>query len=227
MRKSGVFDLDGTLASTASAHFTAWLAALRDLGLDGVTFDERLLLGRRASEIAQIILASLGKPGSSVSPDELTRVKNSHFSSIVKERAKPMPCALEVVSAVRRSGGKVVVVTSASRFAASLVLDVIGVRPDVLITSDDVERGKPDPEPVVRALSVAGLRPTEAFGVGDTINDVEAFWRAGIRDIYLVRGDVPMSYSDEEVSRFGARRARDLCEVLSVEFPDFKGQANG
>lgn len=217
--KSGVFDLDGTLASTASAHLASWIRALQALGVNNVTIDERQLLGRRATEIASIILSSLKPTNLRVTAEELIALKTKFFEQVVKVSVKPMPCAIELTSAVRKFGGKVIVVTSSLSASARLILGAIGIKPDVLITGDEVERGKPDPEPVLKALSQASLAPSEVFAVGDTINDVEAYWRSGIRDIYLVKGDVPMHYEDELVARFGAKKVESLCDILNVEYP--------
>lgn len=217
--KSGVFDLDGTLASTASAHLVSWIRALQALGIDNVTIDERQLLGRRAVDIAPIILSSLRPVNIKVTVDELITLKTKFFEQVVKNHVKPMPCAVELTSAVKRSGGKVVVVTSSLSASARLILEAIGIKPDVLVTGDEVERGKPDPEPVLKALSRAGLAPSEVFAVGDTINDVEAYWRSGISDIYLVKGDVPMQYEDKLLAKFGAKKVESLCDVLKAEYP--------
>jgi hypothetical protein len=53
--KGAVFDLDGTLASTAKAHKIAWELSLKQLGFE-LNIDMESLLGKRAMDIALILI---------------------------------------------------------------------------------------------------------------------------------------------------------------------------
>ncbi|MGC9210049.1 MAG: HAD family hydrolase [Acidilobus sp.] len=213
--RGGVFDLDGTLASTAMAHLRAWELALRDLGIENVRIDLRKLLGMRAFDIASEIAKAAGLGNEKIG--ELIDLKTRYFDRVVFELAKPMPCAREIFLSLKARGMKFIVVTSSLRRSAQAVLTSIGLSPDVLVAGDDVARGKPDPEPVLLALSSAGLSPSEVFAVGDTLNDVKAYRSAGIRRIYVVKGDVDVELSDEELRPFDARRVGTLCDVIALE----------
>ncbi|MEM0492727.1 MAG: HAD family hydrolase [Candidatus Thermoplasmatota archaeon] len=50
---------------------------------------------------------------------------------------------------------------------------------DVVLTSDEVTKGKPDPEIIYKACSNLNIEPTNVLVVGDTINDVKAGKAAG------------------------------------------------
>ena len=52
---------------------------------------------------------------------------------------------------------------------------------DVVITSNDTDRHKPDPEPVLVALSQMHATPETAVYVGDTVNDEKAAHAAGVK----------------------------------------------
>ena len=52
---------------------------------------------------------------------------------------------------------------------------------DVVITSNDTDRHKPDPEPVLAALSQMHATPETAVYVGDTVNDEKAAHAAGVK----------------------------------------------
>ena len=52
---------------------------------------------------------------------------------------------------------------------------------DVVITSNDTDRHKPDPEPVLAALSQMLATPETAVYVGDTVNDEKAAHAAGVK----------------------------------------------
>lgn len=52
---------------------------------------------------------------------------------------------------------------------------------DIVITSNDTDRHKPDPEPVLVALDQMHATPETAVYVGDTINDEKAAHAAGVK----------------------------------------------
>lgn len=58
-------------------------------------------------------------------------------------------------------------------------------------TSDDVEEGKPAPDPIVHALSLVGVGPDRAAFVGDSVWDMRAARRAHVRCVGLLCGGIP------------------------------------
>ena len=72
---------------------------------------------------------------------------------------------------------------------------------DVLVTVDHVARGKPDPEPVIKALTRLGLEGSarEVLFVGDSTYDMVAGRDAGVRTAGALWG--PSSRVDLEMTR--------------------------
>jgi phosphoglycolate phosphatase-like HAD superfamily hydrolase len=58
-------------------------------------------------------------------------------------------------------------------------------------SADDVEEGKPAPDPVEQALELAGAAAADAVLVGDTVWDMQAASRAGVRAVGLLCGGIP------------------------------------
>ncbi|WP_159051055.1 HAD family hydrolase, partial [Streptomyces scabiei] len=58
-------------------------------------------------------------------------------------------------------------------------------------SADDVAEGKPAPDPVEQALELAGARAEESVFVGDTVWDMRAGVRAGVRCVAVLCGGVP------------------------------------
>ena len=79
---------------------------------------------------------------------------------------------------------------------------------DATVSSDDVDRSKPDPDIVATALEKARRRPDEAVLVGDTPYDVAAARRAGVPAIAVRSG----GWSDERA----ARRAGDIVDDVAA-----------
>jgi pyrophosphatase PpaX len=115
---------------------------------------------------------------------------------------KGFPGAVEAVLELRARGVAVGVVTSKGREMTARTLACSGLTEllDVLITADDVRNGKPDPEPVLKALAELGLedRPDEVLFVGDSPHDLVAGRAAGVRTAAVSWG--PFSRGDLEAT---------------------------
>ncbi|BDC18180.1 HAD family phosphatase [Acidianus sp. HS-5] len=199
--KAAILDLDGTLVTTVKVHRMAWELALKDLGIT-ISVDLDKLMGRKTEEIAKLLANDRWK--------ELYEKKNTYFDDLVKIHAKPTPCAIDLINKLRKEKIKMAVVTSSLRRSALESLKVLNFEPDILITGDDVKKGKPDPEPVMKALFLLGEEPQKIFGIGDTLQDVIAYYNSGIREIYLIRGDLKIDY-EEASKKYNAKIVDSLC----------------
>ncbi|MGC9529940.1 MAG: HAD family hydrolase [Candidatus Bipolaricaulaceae bacterium] len=97
------------------------------------------------------------------------------------QHVKPTPGATALLTALRRAGGRVAVVTHDSAAAASRHLSVVGWSGmvDHVIGVDVCPLRKPRPTPVLAACIALGVPPAEAVMVGDTCADLIAGRRAG------------------------------------------------
>ena len=105
-------------------------------------------------------------------------------------RIRPLPGAADLLRATVRLGLDVVLATSAKDDEVDLMTDALGAGSAVsaVVSSGDVERAKPDPGIVRKALDESGIDPGRAVMVGDAVWDVLAAERAGIRCIGLLCG---------------------------------------
>jgi HAD superfamily hydrolase (TIGR01549 family) len=168
-----VFDVDGTLLDTNYLHVAAWWEAFRERGHDIRCADIHRALGMGSEELIKRVL---GKPDPSVSA-----AHSRHYAPYLG-RIRPLPGAADLLRATARLGLDVVLATSAKSDEVDLMLDALGAGSAIsaAVSSGDVERAKPDPGIVQKALDVSGVDPGRAVMVGDTVWDVFAAERAGI-----------------------------------------------
>ena len=208
MIRGAIIDLDGTLADTATIHGEAWRRALNDLGIREEVSVEALL-GKRAPEIASILAH-----GNEELAHRLLERKNIHFLNLVN-RARPKECSYELLGLLKRLGIKTAVVTSSNSVSAYSVLKALNMieQVDVVVTGDDVSKGKPDPEPILKSLRMLNLKPSEVIGIGDTIHDYNAYVSSGIRLIFIIYGP----YTSGLIERMAeAIVVRNLCQLVSI-----------
>lgn len=191
MRWVGVFfDLDGTLADTVPLILRCYRHTMRThLGKE--LPDERWL--RTIGTPLRDQLRPFARDS-----DEAAAMLQTYVAfqrSVHDEMVRPFDGAREAVEEVVRSGAPVAVVTSKHREMALRTLgrcklsDLVSV----LVGADDVERGKPDPEPVRAALerlSLAGSADRVLF-VGDSPFDIQAGQAAGVRTAAALWGPFP------------------------------------
>ena len=99
------------------------------------------------------------------------------------------PDAAPALRAVRSAGLGVVVVSNWDRsLAGALAQAGLGELVDGVVSSAEVGRAKPAPEPFVAGLELAGVPAAEALFVGDSADtDVEGATAAGIRAVLVAR----------------------------------------
>ena len=176
-----IFDVDGTLLDTNYLHVAAWWEAFRERGHDIRCADVHRALGTGSDELVQRVLGR---------QDPAVIDAHSRYFAPYLGRMRPLPGAPDLLVATARLGLHVVLATSAKDDEVDLMLDAIGARDAIgtVVSSGAVERAKPDPDIVERALSESGTDRARAVMVGDAVWDAIAARRAGIPCIGLLSG---------------------------------------
>ena len=182
-----LFDIDGTLLDSNDAHAHAWLDALRGHGKD-VPYDlVRSKIGKGGDKL---LMEVAGIDDESPEGKLLSARRVAVFKAHYLPDLGPTPGARALVERLRTRGLARAVVTSASGEELADLLREAAVANlfDVLITSDDAEESKPDPDLVQAALDKLGVGPREAVMIGDTPYDIAAAARAGVSTIAFRSG---------------------------------------
>src|ERR1039458_2055106 len=90
-----------------------------------------------------------------------------------------MPGALELVAEVAAAGLPHALVTSSEPEIMAAALDSIGARFPVTVCAADVVRGKPDPEPYLRAAALLGVLPERSVALEDSPTGITSAHAAG------------------------------------------------
>jgi mannitol-1-/sugar-/sorbitol-6-phosphatase len=110
----------------------------------------------------------------------------------------PLPGALELLQALPQD--RWAIATSCTRALAEVRIRAAGLPfPKHLVTSTDVQRGKPDPEPYIKAAKILGLEPADCIVMEDAPAGIRAGKAAGAR-VLALRTTAP----DPELTQSGA-----------------------
>ena len=174
--------MDGVLFDSMPNHSYAWSHAMTQFGLEMTAYEAYLHEGRTGSGTINVLAQRYW--GRDATPEEVERIyaaKSKLFSTLPEP--KPMPGALEALTAARELGCKIVLVTGSAQASLLEHLELYYpgfFRQELMVTGFDVKRGKPDPEPYLMGLQKAGIRAGEAIVVENAPLGVESAHGAGI-----------------------------------------------
>jgi HAD superfamily hydrolase (TIGR01509 family) len=164
--KAVLWDLDGTLVDTEPYWITTEFALAEEYGATWSHEHALELVGNDLLESGAYIRQVMGLE---ISPEEVVDYLLDGVVAQV-ERAVPWrPGAVELLAALRVSGIPCGLVTMSYE---RLVAPILGGLPPetfrVIVTGDQVERGKPHPEPYLTAAAALGLPPGECVAIEDS-----------------------------------------------------------
>ena len=184
-RAVAIFDWDGVVVDSSAAHERAWarLAAAEGLPLLPGSFLRGF--GKRN----EVIIPEIH--GWTRDPAEVRRLslaKEAHYRELAGEGLiRLLPGVRELLASLRAAGVPRVVGTSTHRANLDLAFARFGLGGefDGAVTSEDVMRGKPDPEGFLKACALAGGDPARSVVFEDTLAGVAAAKAGGFRAVGL------------------------------------------
>jgi sugar-phosphatase len=200
-----LFDMDGVLVDSTPAVARVWGLWAREHGLDADSIVKRAH-GRPSLATLQEILPGASPQVHAVENEWMERAEIADIADVVA-----LPGTRELLSSL--PSNKFAVVTSATHELAGVRLRAAGLRDFVshLISADDIQRGKPDPEPYQKGAAALGLNPADCLIVEDAAAGVRSGKAAGGRVIGL-RTTTP----DEELLAAGADWIINDCASLQT-----------
>ncbi|MEU0224581.1 HAD family hydrolase [Streptomyces sp. NPDC006284] len=195
MERAAVFDVDGTLVDTNHLHVTTWWEAFRQAGHRVPMHAIHRAVGLPSTDLVAHLL---GEDRDTDQDAELSAAHKALYGQYF-DRLPALPDAGALLRRLAGEGWKVVLATSAGGPELDALRRAIDADDAIAATSsaDDVDAGKPAPEPVQHALDLVGVRAERAVFVGDTVWDMRAGSRAGVRCVAVLCGGLPRADLEE------------------------------
>ena len=200
-----IFDLDGTLVDTNSAHLDSWLYGLRENGFD---------FGRDRVE------PEIGKGGDLLLPALVGESTTKRIGDDVRESVKRafekranestfriFEDAEHLLEELRARGLKLALATSAGSDDLDVIMESarVDLRKyfDHVVTKTEVESSKPEPDVLLAAARGLGVSPAQCAMIGDTCYDAIAARKSGLVTLGVLSGGIV----DAEIARTRLLRA--------------------
>jgi phosphoglycolate phosphatase/beta-phosphoglucomutase len=187
-----LFDFNGVLVDDESIHLELLGRVLKEEGLDTAGVDYSGYIGRKDHDALREELEAAGE---AVTPDLLSRLiarKSAYYHMRVHTQGLPVfPGAVELLGEISASGLMLGLVSGALRSEVENALERMVVRDHFkfLVTGEDVELGKPDPEGYLRGLTLLNslpplpsrlFHPHEVLAIEDSPAGLRAAAAAGL-----------------------------------------------
>jgi HAD superfamily hydrolase (TIGR01509 family) len=202
-----VFDMDGVIVDSEQVWDDVRERYVRENGGTYTDSATRDMMGMSSHEWSRYMAESLGVPGT---PEEI----NAAIVERMLERYGEAPPLIPgAVDAVRRCAARwpLAVASSSNPELIEVVLDVAGLHDviPVVVSSQEVARGKPAPDVYLEAAARLGLAPAGCAAVEDSANGLRAAAAAGMRVVAVPNRRFPP--------------ARELLEAADLVVDDLRG----
>jgi HAD superfamily hydrolase (TIGR01509 family) len=206
-----LFDLDGTLVDSVYQHVLAWREALEQAGIELAVWRIHRRIGMSGGLLANNLLRETGHRITAREAAELQRVHAEAYARQVPQ-VRSLPGAQELLAYLSKIAVPWAIATSGRLESAGPALKILGVGSEAtVVTRDQVQHAKPDPDLFLAAAERLGVEIGDSFVVGDSVWDLLAARRARALGIGLLSG----GYGREELERAGAYRVyQDPADLL-------------
>jgi pyrophosphatase PpaX len=207
-----LFDLDGTLINTNELIIASFLHTLHSY------YPNKY----KREDVLPFIGPTLYDTFASINQDKMEEMviayrkfNHEQHDTLVTE----YETVFETIKTLKEQGFKLGIVTTKIRDTVTMGLNLTKLDQffDVVVTLDDVENAKPDPEPVLKALEQLGSSPDEAIMVGDNHHDVLAGKNAGTKTAGVAWSIKGREYISSYKPDYLLEKMSDLLPIVGVE----------
>ena len=184
MIKAFLFDLNGTMIEDMRYHIDAWHKIFNELGA-GFTIEQtqQECYGKGTEMIERVF------PGRFASKEvkELIDKKEATYRHDYKPYLKLISGLDKFLAAAKKENIKMAVGSAAMMLNINFVLDNLNIRHyfDAIISSDEVEKSKPDAETYLRCAGALKVMPQQCLVFEDVPKGVESAANAGMKAVVI------------------------------------------
>ena len=155
-----LFDMDGTIIDSTEATARLWNGWAAE---HGVTEDFVILHGQPAVDTIRRSF-----PNADDQAIDTLAISQARDECTDLDGVAPMPGAVALIGWLEAHGVPWAVVTGSGTLLAEARLGAAALRPAVLVSCDDTERGKPGPDPYLLGADLIGVPINECLVVEDS-----------------------------------------------------------
>jgi len=180
-----IFDMDGLMLDTEGIAQVSWQSAAADWGLELLSNDYQVLVGRSVQEIEDSIYKILGAEAPF---SDIRKRKQQYFEENITKQGIPLkPGLLELLELLDQLSLLKAVASSTDRKSVIKRLTIAGLfsRFDTIVGGDEVQNGKPAPDIFLKVATQLRISPKLCIVLEDSDAGVRAAYTAGMVPIMV------------------------------------------
>lgn len=179
-----IFDMDGVLVDSAGAHLQSWRVLAEENGASVTSDQVAASFGQQNRDIVPILFGSVAQSRLTALADR----KEQIYRDLVREHPPIVEGAASLVRSLYEMEIGLAIGSSAPRANIDLMLSAMGISDciEVIVSGDDVTRGKPDPQVFSLAIEQLRISPSRCVVVEDAPVGIEAAKAAGARCVAVL-----------------------------------------
>jgi beta-phosphoglucomutase len=182
MGGAAIWDVDGTLVDTAELHFQAWVKLTKERNLPFTRDDFAATFGQRNPDIIRQLFG-IGRSDREIA--ELGDEKEELYRETAGCGVKLVAGARGLLEALEGAGFRQAIGSSAPRANLDLILRLTETQRffAAIVSMEDIQRGKPDPQVFQVAAEQLGMPATRCVVIEDAVAGVVAAKAGGMKCI--------------------------------------------
>ena len=189
MENAYIFDFDGVLANTMETHYILYKKVLEGIGVNVNKKDFYFQAGKTGREMIKFFLEKSNLEVNETLVEKLYREKSEMYVDYIYTTTK-VDCNLKLLDMLKANGIPVAIASGSSRPSILPIMEMFKISVDTLVTSEDVENGKPDPELFIRAAEKLGVNPKNCIVIEDSETGIKAARAAGMKAFHFYDNEV-------------------------------------
>lgn len=173
--KAFIFDFDGVIVDSVILHEKAEAETCQKFNVH-VPQEERVRFrGRKIDEIFEECSKLYGTGNESI--DEMVSYKTKLYLKYAPDELKLVPGIIDFLNTINNSGVyRCAITTSGQEVVQKRIMEQFNLSRffEIVVTSRDVNRGKPDPEPYTVTVKKLQLQPNECLVIEDAVNGIQS-----------------------------------------------------
>jgi HAD superfamily hydrolase (TIGR01509 family) len=196
-----LWDMDGTLVDSEKVWSVTLAQTARWLGGELSDAAREAMIGSNMVRTLGLMFDDLGLVRDAGRMAQAQTWLTARTGELFAAGLEWRPGALAALRTVRAAGWPTALVTNTGRALTEMALQGIGREHfTVTVCGDEVPRGKPDPDPYLRAAQLLGVEPEQCLAIEDSPTGTTAAVRSGAA-VLVVPCEVPVPAGPRRVHR--------------------------
>lgn len=183
-----IFDMDGTIFDTEKFYYQTWLDIAKKEGFIFGLEDKVRLSGKQSKESIDYMVEnfSMDEKEAIRIRKNLNELRDKKFNELDYSLKKPG--LLNLLSYLRENNKNIALASSSIKSRIDFLLDREEVRDyfDEIISSDDITKGKPDPQIFNLAMEKIGADKNKTYIIEDSLAGVKAAKKSGAKVVLII-----------------------------------------